>query len=109
MKIGVLGTGIVGQTVAGRLAELGHAVCIGTRDPAATLARTTPGRMGNPSFKVWREQHPAIEVGTFAQAAGQSELVVNATEGGVSLEALRAAGEQNLAGKVVVDIANPLD
>ena len=44
MKIAVLGTGSVGRTIAGRLAELGHDVVIGTRDPAATLARTEPDR-----------------------------------------------------------------
>lgn len=109
MKIGVLGTGAVGQAVAARLAELGHGVFVGTRDPAATLARTKPDAFGNPPFKVWREKHPEIEFGTFAQAATHGELVVNATQGGVSLEALKAAGEKNLAGKVLVDIANPLD
>ena len=48
MKIAVLGTGIVGRTLAGRLAELDHEVTVGTRDPAATLARTEPDQMGNP-------------------------------------------------------------
>jgi hypothetical protein len=109
MRIGVLGTGPVGQTIAGRLSELGHAVFIGTRDPAATLARTEPDHFGNPPFAVWREKHSTIEFGTLAQAAAHAELVVNATSGGGSIEALKAAGEKNLAGKVLIDIANPLD
>jgi predicted dinucleotide-binding enzyme len=109
MKIGVLGTGLVGQTVAAKLAELGHGVFVGTRDPAATLARTENDIFGNPPFKVWREKHAKIEFGTFAQAAAHGELVVNATQGAVSIEALKAAGENNLAGKVLIDIANPLD
>jgi predicted dinucleotide-binding enzyme len=109
MKIGVLGTGPVGQTIAAKLSELGHAVSIGTRDPAATLARTSPDTFGNPPFKVWREKHPQIEFGTFAQAAAHGELVVNATTGTGSLEALKAAGETNLASKVLIDISNPLD
>lgn len=109
MKLGVLGTGPVGQAVAAKLAELGHAVFVGTRDPAATLARTNPDTFGNPPFKVWREKHPNIELGTLAQAAAHGEMVVNATTGTGSLEALKAAGENNLAGKILIDIANPLD
>ena len=54
-KISVLGTGPVGQAVAAKLAELGHDVRVGTRDPAATLARTEPDTFGNPPFKVWRD------------------------------------------------------
>ncbi len=109
MKIGVLGTGVVGQTIAAKLSELGHATFIGTRDPAATLARTAPDNFGNPPFKVWRDQHPKVELGTFAQAAAHGELVVNATNGAGTLAALAAAGEKNLAGKILLDIANPLD
>ncbi len=109
MKIGVFGTGPVGQAIAAKLAELGHGVFIGTRDPAATLARTQPDNFGNPPFKVWREQRPDVEFGTLAQAAAHGELLVNATSGVGSLEALNAAGAKNLAGKILVDIANPLD
>jgi hypothetical protein len=109
MKIGVLGTGTVGRTIAAKLAELGHGVLIGTRDPAATLARTDSDMFGNPPFKVWREKHSSIELGTFAQAAAHGELVVNATQGAVAIDALKAAGDENLAGKILVDISNPLD
>ncbi len=109
MHIAVLGTGMVGQTIAARLDALGHDVTIGTRSPQATLARTEPDAMGNAGFGAWAAEHPAITVATFEQAAAAAELVVNATGGGVSLEALEAAGADNLAGKVLVDIANPLD
>jgi 8-hydroxy-5-deazaflavin:NADPH oxidoreductase len=109
MKIGVLGTGPVGQTIAARLASLGHAVFVGTRDPAATVARDKPDLFGNPPFAVWREQQPEIRFGTLAEAAAHAELVVNATSGGGSIAALEAAGSRNLAGKILVDIANPLD
>jgi predicted dinucleotide-binding enzyme len=109
MKIGVLGTGFVGQTIAAKLSELGHGVFVGTRDPAATLAKSEPDMYGNPPFKTWRGNHPNVEFGTFAQAAVHGELLVNATQGAGSLDALKAAGEKNLAGKVLVDIANPLD
>lgn len=108
-KFGVLGTGPVGQAVAAKLVELGHSVRVGTRDPAATLARTSPDSFGNPPFSVWREKHPGIELGTLAEAAAHGEILVNATNGDGSIEALKAAGEKNLGGKILIDIANPLD
>ncbi|MEW2380561.1 NAD(P)-binding domain-containing protein [Micromonospora sp. NPDC047707] len=109
MKIAVLGTGMVGQALAGRLAELGHDVTVGTRDVAATLARTTPDGMGNPPYAVWAAEHPQVRLATLADAAAGAELLVNATSGGVSIAALQAAGTDNLTGKILVDIANPLD
>jgi predicted dinucleotide-binding enzyme len=108
-KISVLGTGMVGQTIAAKLAELGHAVVVGTRDPAATLARTAPEGTASSPVKAWLEKHPGIELQTLAQAAQRAELVVNATGGGAALEALKAAGEEALAGKILIDVANPLD
>src|SRR5690349_12199537 len=97
MKVAVLGTGVVGQTIAGKLAELGHEVGIGTRDVAATMAKTEPDGMGNPPFPVWAAAHEQVRVGTFAEVAEPAELVVNATNGHVSLEALTSAGGDNLA------------
>lgn len=109
MKIAVLGTGMVGQAIAGKLAELGHTVTVGTRDVQKTLENEQPGPYGNPPFRAWHEQHPQIAVGTFAEAASQGEWIVNATNGEGTLVALHAAGADNLAGKVLIDIANPLD
>ncbi len=109
MKIAVIGTGMVGRALASRTAELGHDVVIGTRDPDATLARTEPDQMGNPPFATWSAEQPGIALLPLADAAAHGELVVNATSGGGSLDALQAAGESNLAGKVLLDIANPLD
>ncbi|HEY5857343.1 MAG TPA: NAD(P)-binding domain-containing protein [Aldersonia sp.] len=109
MRIAVLGTGTVGQALAGRLAQLGHDVTVGTRDVAATRARTEPDGMGNPPFSAWAPAHPDVRLATFAEAAEAAELIVNATTGRVSIDALQAAGADNLAGKTLVDIANPLD
>jgi len=100
---------MVGQTLAGKLAELGHEVMIGTRNAAETMAKTAPGPFGNPPFKAWKDAHPAIPLVTYAEAAARGEIIFNATSGGGSLEALRLAGEANLGGKILVDIANPLD
>jgi predicted dinucleotide-binding enzyme len=109
MKIAVLGTGMVGQALAGRLFELGHDVVVGTRDPEATLGRTEPDGMGNPPFGTWHAQHGAVRLETFADAAAYGELIVNATSGFGALPALELAGAGHLAGKVVIDISNPLD
>jgi len=109
MRIGVLGTGMVGQTIAGRLSELGDDVMVGTRDPDATLRREEPDAMGNPPFRAWQEQHPEVKLGTFAEAAAHSEALVNATAGGASIDALGQAGAANLAGKLLLDVANALD
>jgi hypothetical protein len=109
MKIAVLGTGMVGQALAGRLSELGHEVTVGTRDVEATLAHTEPDYLGNPPFAVWREAHPGIRLKTAADATAGAELIVNATNGEGSIAMLELAGEENLAGKVLIDIANPLD
>jgi 8-hydroxy-5-deazaflavin:NADPH oxidoreductase len=109
MRIGILGTGMVGKAIAARLAELDHEVVVGTRDPAATLARDESDHYGNPPFRVWHERHPGVKLGTFADAATHGELVVNATAGAASIDALRLAGAANLAGKVLLDIADSLD
>jgi len=109
MKCAVLGTGTVGRAIAARLHELGHPVTIGTRDPQETLARSDADGMGNPAYADWAAQHEGIGLASFADAASTADLVVNATSGAVSLEVLALAGADNLAGKVLIDIANPLD
>jgi predicted dinucleotide-binding enzyme len=101
LKIAVLGTGPVGRAVAGRLAELGHEVAIGTRDPDDTVGRE--------EYAAWAADHPAVGLTTFAEAAAAAELVVNAAGGDVCLGILESAGSDNLAGKVLLDISNPLD
>jgi 8-hydroxy-5-deazaflavin:NADPH oxidoreductase len=109
MRVAVLGTGVVGQAIAGKLSELGHEVVVGTRDPDQTLGRQEPDVFGNPPFGAWLAEHPAVRLAGLGDAAAHGEVVVNATAGGAALEALRLAGEANLDGKVLVDVANPLD
>jgi predicted dinucleotide-binding enzyme len=106
MHIAVLGTGVVGRTLAGRLHELGHTVVVGSRDPGATLARTEPDGQ---SFAAWQEAHPDVPLATFADAAAPAEVVLTACGGTVVLEVLGQVGEENLAGRVLVDVSNPLD
>jgi predicted dinucleotide-binding enzyme len=98
MRIAVLGTGMVGQALGRRLVETGHEVRMGSRTAGGEKAQEFVAESGEGASE-----------GTFADAAAWGEVVVNATGGLVSLEALTAAGEENLAGKVLLDISNPLD
>ncbi len=109
MRFAILGTGVVGKTIAARLVGLGDEVMVGTRDPEETISRTEPDAYGNPPFGAWQQEHPEVTLGTFAETAAHGEMVVNATAGAVSLEALELAAEDNLNGKVLIDVANPLD
>jgi predicted dinucleotide-binding enzyme len=109
MHIGILGTGVVGQTIGGKLVEIGHDVTVGTREVAKTLASTAPNPYGLPAFSAWQKQHLRVKLGTFADAARHGEVVINATNGTGSLAALALAGDANLNGKILIDISNPLD
>ena len=107
MTIAILGTGDVGRTLAARLAELGRPVVLGTRDP-----ETTRGRPVNESASMedWLAAHPGVSLATFAEAAAAApELIIHAANGASALDVLRAAGSANLAGKVLLDVSNPLD
>lgn len=98
MKIAVLGTGIVGNTIGSALIRLGHEVKMGSRTK------------GNEKALAWVSANGAnASEGTFADAAAFGEVVFVATKGEGTLDALHAAGAGNLAGKVLVDISNPLD
>lgn len=96
MKIGILGSGMVGQTFGTKLVELGHDVVIGARDIT---------KLGE-----WLESvnHKA-RASSFAEAAEHGEFVINATSGSGALDALSLAGAENLDGKIFIDISNPLD
>jgi len=98
VKIAVLGTGTVGRTIASKLVELGHEVTMGSRSPEGDALLEWVGEAGG-----------RRSGGSFADAAAAAELVFNCTAGAGSLEALAAAGAENLAGKTLIDVANPLD
>ena len=98
MKIGVLGTGTVGTTIATKLVSLGHEVRMGAR------------RASNDKATAWAESAGAgASHGTFADAAAFGEIVLNCTAGTGSVAALQSAGAPNLDGKILIDVANPLD
>jgi predicted dinucleotide-binding enzyme len=109
MRIAVLGTGEVGRTLAGRCAQVGHDVVVGTRDPRQTLARTAPDPMGTPPYAQWQAEHRDVALASNAEAGARADLVVNATNGSVSEEALTGAGVGYREGLVVLDVANVLE
>jgi len=97
-KIGILGTGMVGNTIGTKLVELGYEVKMGSRSAS------------NEKAVAWAESQGAnASSGTFADAASFGDLIFNCTKGEASLEALKLAGTENLKGKTLIDIANPLD
>ncbi len=93
MRLAILGTGSVGQTLGTAFAAAGHDVVLGTRDPEATRARDG-----------WSSE---LALATYADAAVSAEVLVTAVSGTAALEVLAAAGD--IAGKVVLDVSNPLD
>ena len=100
MKIAVLGTGMVGQTIGSKLVQLGHEVMMGSRDA------------DNPKAVMWAKKEEANRhaiFGTFANAAAFGEIIFNCTLGTASLSALQQAGAENMKGKILIDTSNPLD
>jgi 8-hydroxy-5-deazaflavin:NADPH oxidoreductase len=96
MKIGIIGSGIVGQTLAAGFLKHGHQAMLGTRDPQ------------KPEAQQWLKEHNGAQVGTFEETARYGELVVLATAGSAAESAIALAGPENLAGKVVIDTTNPI-
>jgi predicted dinucleotide-binding enzyme len=96
MKVGVIGSGIVGQVLAAGFLKHGHQAMLGTRDPQ------------KPDVQKWIANTPGSKAGTFAETAKFGELVVLATAGPVAESALEMAGIENLAGKTIMDACNPI-
>ena len=106
MKIGIIGSGVVGQTIGAKLVERGEDVVLGTRSPDSLNDKRGFGKSLDDWLKATGNK---ARVATFADAGSHGEIVINATSGTASLGALRLAGEQNLRGKILIDISNPLD
>jgi 8-hydroxy-5-deazaflavin:NADPH oxidoreductase len=97
MKIGVLGTGMVGDAIATKLTQLGHQVKMGSRSAV------------NEKAAVWVKKVGANgSQGTYAEAAQFGELLFNCVNGVGTMDALKSTGEENLNGKILVDVSNPL-
>ncbi len=97
-NIAILGTGMVGDAIGTKLVSLGHKVMMGSRTA------------NNEKAVDWKARNGTLASnGTFADAAAFGEIIFNCTQGQVSLEVLQIAGRENLQGKILIDIANPLD
>lgn len=96
MRYGVLGTGDVAQTIAEKLLELGHEVLMGSRTKTNEKATMWANKNGDMAF-----------CGTFADAAVFGERIFNCVRGIYTLEALQAAGTDNMKGKILIDLSNP--
>ena len=94
MKIGILGSGLVAQSLGAGFLKHGHEVMLGTSAPA--------------KLADWAAQHPSAKLGSFADAADFAELAVLAVKGHAAVAAVKAAGPQRLAGKTVIDTTNPI-
>lgn len=109
MQIGILGTGIVGQTLGLKLVQLGHSVMIGTRDPSNLDEPKGRGPDAH-ALRDWLTlTESRASVVTFRDAAAYGELVINALSGMVSLDVLQAVRKENLDGKTLMDVSNPID
>jgi 8-hydroxy-5-deazaflavin:NADPH oxidoreductase len=98
MKIAVFGTGMVGETIASKLVQLGHEVKLGSRSP------------NNEKARVWAASAGAGAAhGTFGDAAGFGEIAFNCTLGSAALDVLHAAGRDRLSRKILIDVTNPLE
>jgi predicted dinucleotide-binding enzyme len=99
MEIGVLGTGMVGQTIGSKLVQLGHQVMLGSRTAA------------NPKAIAWANEEGSTHAlyGTFKNAAKFGEIIFNCTLGAASLDVLQQIGAENLKDKILIDVSNPWD
>ena len=109
MKIGILGTGIVGQTLGLKLDQLGHSVTLGTRDPTKLDEQKGYDTDARTLHEWLALTESRGSVCTFRDAAADADLVINATNGAHSVEVLRSAGEAHLDGKTLIDVSNPVD
>jgi predicted dinucleotide-binding enzyme len=96
MKIGVIGSGVVGKTLAKAFKSEGYEVMLGTRDPS------------NEDVVKFNTE-AKIDVGTFNEAGAFGALLVLCVKGSAAEEALRLTGEENINDKIIIDTTNPID
>ena len=96
MKIGIIGTGVMGQSLAKAFASENHQVMFGTRD------------VSKPEVISFQSKNPTITIGTFAETAKFGELLILTVSGDVAESAVQLAGIENFRGKTVIDTTNPI-
>ena len=96
MKVGIIGSGIVGRVLATAFLKENNDVMLGTRDTSKD------------EVVQWKQENPSGKTGQFAEVAAFADVVVLAVAGTAALEALEQSGAENLKGKVVIDATNPI-
>jgi len=96
MKVGIIGSGMVAQTLGNAFLTEGYEVMLGSRDPKKEI------------IIKWKDANPGSKAGSFADAAAFGELLVLATAGHAAMQALQAGGLKNLEGKTIIDVTNPI-
>lgn len=94
MNIGIIGSGVVGTTLASGFLKHGHQVTIGTREPS--------------KLADWAKANHKGHVGSLAETAKFGDVIVLAVKGGIAADALEGAGAANLNGKTIIDATNPI-
>ncbi len=96
MKIGILGSGIVGRVLAAAFVNEGHQVGLGTRDPLKEeLAK-------------FKGDNPAIKIGSFEETAAAADIIVLAVKGDIVIDVINLSGKENFSNKIVIDATNPI-
>jgi len=96
MKIGIIGSGIVGRVLGSAFLKEGHQVLLGTRN------------ISKAEVVKWKNENEKGQTGSFENAALFAEIIVLATSGSVTANAIKLAGKTNFAGKIVIDATNPI-
>jgi len=109
MKVVILGTGNVGQTLAEKLISLDHEVIMGTRNVEATLDRKSSDNSGELSFGEWHYKNEKVNLMTFKDAVGEGEIIINALHGAAVIPVIQSCNLSDFDNKILMDIANPLD
>jgi predicted dinucleotide-binding enzyme len=109
MKIGIIGSGVVAQTLGTKLVDLGHDVVLGTRDPSKLDEKKNMAGTLREWLAGVTKAGKKAKVATFQEAAAHGELLINATHGQASVEALKLANADKVGPKVLIDTANELD
>jgi predicted dinucleotide-binding enzyme len=96
MKVGIIGSGVVAQTLSKAFLAEGYELMLGSRDPQKD------------AIKKWKTENPGAKTGNFAETGAFGELLVLATAGHAAVQALEGTGLKNLEGKIIIDVTNPI-
>ena len=109
MKISILGTGSVGQSISAKMIALGHKVFMASRDAQQARERIQTNPMTGSSFAEWLTKNTAVNLVNYNDLPPDTDIYINCTQGEGSVAALKAIGKDKIKNKIILDISNPLD